>query len=79
MNSGLCRGGPYNMKHLHHPGEAFNVAMTTNTRRGIVTRAQNPTRPVDFKLLYGVYRYRPEHKDWLWYPPEENSDVSGNR
>ena len=71
MNSGLCRGGPYNMKPLHHPCEEFNVAMTTNTRRGLVTRAQNPTRPADFKLLYGVYRYRPEHQDWLWYPPTE--------
>lgn len=75
MNSGLCRGGPYNMKPLHHPCEAFNVALYSPMKPR--TMAQNPT--LDVSVTYGTYRYRPDHKDWLWHPPKENANDSGNR
>lgn len=64
MNSGLCKGGPYGGKPLHHSLLECFVARCRLTK-GIVTWHESGVSTEDVEV--GRYQWEGDH--WLWKSP----------
>ena len=57
MNSGVCEGGPFHGKRIHHPDTSINVAMRGDK---VVTWFGKKTKEIS------VHRYEFSKGKWIW-------------
>jgi len=72
MNYGLCKGGPWNNKHLAHGEPTYLVAIDRHSKKPMIGVLQTSATQESF--TFGTYRWAPFSKEWIWFKaPDEAS------